>query len=119
MSEQLTASLIALLGERDFIALCEGFGGRRLYIPPTIPDDHAIVEAIGREAANRITKWYAPAQIRVPLARNIRARHYRAQGLTNGEIATKLGMTETGVDKIFDRMENPPAKGSGQLSLKI
>ncbi|MBL45146.1 MAG: hypothetical protein CMN71_10650 [Sphingomonadaceae bacterium] len=119
MSEELTASLSALLGEEGLIALAENFGGRRLYVPGDIQSDHPIFKALGEERARKLTNLYSPAMIRVPLARTIRARHYRAQGDSNGEIATKLGMTETGVDKIFDRMDNPPGKGSAQLSFQI
>lgn len=119
MSEALTQSLIALLGEEGLIALAEGFGGRRLYVPSEIPTDHPIAQALGEALAAKLARLYSPAQIRVPLARELRARHYRANGKSNGEIATMLGMTETGVDKMFDRMLKPPAKGSAQLSLEI
>ncbi|KZX94642.1 hypothetical protein A3718_00895 [Erythrobacter sp. HI0019] len=119
MSEELTASLIALLGEEGLILLAEKFGGRRLYVPGEIQADHPITEALGEERAGKLAALYSPAQIRVPLARTIRARHYRANGDSNGEIATKLGMTETGVDKMFDRMDSPPEKGSAQLSFQI
>jgi hypothetical protein len=119
MSEELTASLSALLGEEGLIALAENFGGRRLYVPGDIKPDHPIAQALGEQRARKLASLYSPAQIRVPLARTIRARHYRANGDSNGEIATKLGMTETGVDKMFDRMDCPPDKGSAQLSLQI
>ena len=119
MSEALTASLKALLGKEGLIALAENFGGRRLYVPAEMKPDHPIAAALGAEGAKKLASLYSPAQIRVPLARELRARHYRANGDSNGEIATKLGMTETGVDKMFDRMANPPDKGSAQLSLQI
>ena len=51
-------------------------------------------------------------------ARDLRARHYRAGGMSNGEIATRLGITEKGVERLFHRMDAPPVKGSAaQLSL--
>ena len=119
MSEELTASLTALLGEEGLILLAEKFGGRRLYVPGDIKPDHPISQALGADRAKKLAQLYSPAQIRVPLARTARARHYRARGDSNGEIATKLGMTETGVDKMFDRMDCPPDKGSAQLSFQI
>ena len=119
MSETLTPSLQALLGIEGLIALAENFGGRRLYVPYALAADHELVKALGEPRAKKLASMFAPAVIRVPLARELRARHYRATGFSNGEIATKLGMTEPGVDKLFARMERPPAKGSGQLSLEF
>lgn len=118
MSEQLSESLKALLGVDAFIALAEQFGGRRLYVPQTIGPEHEITAAVGIEAAAKLCRRYSLAFIRVPLARELRARHYRSRGLSNGQIASKLGITETGVDKLFARMSRPPGKGSSdQLDL--
>lgn len=112
MSERLTTELIALLGERAFIALAEAFGGRRLYVPCKIDPDGEIAQSIGFAAACLLSKRKSPDYLRVPLARAVRARHYRAAGLSNGSIATKLGMTETGINQMFARMDAPPEKGS-------
>lgn len=117
MIGELSNDLKALLGEDGFVALAQAFGGTRLYVPTAIPADHEIAQAIGREAADLLSRRYSPATIRVPLARSERARHYRALGLSNAQIARKLGMAETGVDKLFARMADAPTKGSAQLSL--
>lgn len=117
MARDLTNDLRYLLGEPAFVALTQAFGGTRLYIPATIPADHEIVRAIGDAAAEKLSRRYSPDTIRVPLARNERARHYRAEGLSNAQIARKLGIGETGVDKIFARMDHVPVKGSAQLPL--
>lgn len=119
MSEYSSYELIALLGDHGFIALAQAFGGTRLSIPQEIDADHEIHAAIGAENATRLADRYAGHVIKVPLAREKRARHYRAGGLSNARIARKLGMTETGVEKIFARMDSPPIKGSAQLSLDI
>lgn len=118
MSERLTTDeLIALLGEKAFVALAEAFGGRRLYVPGIVQADHDISRAIGADAARHLSERVAPDVIRVPLARDIRARHYRAGGLSNGAIASKLGITEPAVNKLFARMDDVPVKGSAQLQL--
>lgn len=119
MSERLSSDLYALLGEAAFIKLTEEFGGTRLYIPNSLSADHEIVSVIGSAAADKLSRRYARDIIRVPLAREIRARHYRANNLSNGRIARKLGLTETGVEKLFARMDSPPAKGSNQLHLEF
>lgn len=119
MIDRLSQELPALLGDAAFVALAEAFGGTRLYVPQTIGEDHEIAQAIGLDAARRLSRRHSPSWIRVPLAREARARHYRAQGLSNAAIARRLGITETGVDKLFRRMIAPPAKGSAQISLEI
>lgn len=119
MSERLSEDLLALLGEEGLVRLAEALGGRRFYVPHAAHREHALIEAVGEELAARLTRRYAPAYLRIPLVRELRARHYRAQGMSNGRIATMLGITETAVDKIFARMKNPPAKGSAQLTLEI
>ena len=119
MSDRLTTEqLIALLGEPAFVALAEAFGGRRLYVPTTIGPDHEIARAIGIDAARNLSERISPDQIRVPLARELRACHYRAAGLSNGAIGSRLGITETAVNKLFARTADVPAKGSSpQLQL--
>ncbi len=118
MSEKLTAELMTLLGEDAFVALTQNFGGRRLYVPKSIAPDHDLWRALGEPAARRLIARYMPAVLRIPLARDIRARYYRAHGRSHGQIASMLGLTETAIDKLFARMDNPPIKGSAaQLSL--
>lgn len=119
MREQLSEALLARLGAESFVALVEAFGGTRLYVPHTIADDHEIARAIGTAAALRLAQRYAPDTLRIPLAREFRARHYRAHGLSNAQIARKIGLGETAVNKIFARMDRVPVKGSAQLSLDI
>jgi DNA-binding CsgD family transcriptional regulator len=95
--------LEALIGEDALIRLAEAFGGTRLYVPVTISAAHDIARAIGVEAARRLSERLAPDVVRVPLAREQRARHYRAAGKSNAQIARALGITESGVDKLFAR----------------
>ena len=93
--------LIAVIGITALIALAEHFGGTRKYIPARYKPGHPIVAAIGIEAATALAKTYAPDQIIVPLAIQLRAVHYREQGYSNARIATRLCRSEKGVEKIF------------------
>lgn len=118
MTGKPVSELATLLGETAFVRLAEAFGGTRLYVPATMKPDHEIVRAIGADAAAILSDQLGgAATIRVPLAREQRARHYRAQGRSNAQIARMLGMAETGVDKLFARMQDAPAKGSAQFDL--
>lgn len=112
----LTTDLIAILGEEAFLRLAEELGGTRAYIPQVLRADSAIVKAIGLEAASKLAKIWAPTAIRVPLARRERAFALRRRGLSNAQIARKLGMTETGVEKLFDREEGLPESGHSAIN---
>jgi DNA-binding transcriptional regulator LsrR (DeoR family) len=116
MTSRPGPELATLIGEDAFVRLAEAFGGTRLYVPIGVTADHEIAKAVGLDAAKRLVERLAPDVVRVPLARELRARHYRAAGKSNAQIARKLGITESGVEKLFGRMPDPPAKGS-QLSL--
>lgn len=100
--------LLDLLGPQAMIALAERFGGTRLLIPATIHADHAIAEAVGLEAARRLSDRMAPDVIHVPLARELRAAHYRARGQSHAQIALRLGLTEGGVLRLLRRVHGQP-----------
>ncbi|MER9851783.1 hypothetical protein NKJ55_31685 [Mesorhizobium sp. M0106] len=112
MSDELrSAELLSLIGLADFVRLAETYGGRRLYVPAS-GDDTALAKDLGAPVAQKLARRYSGSYIRVPLARELRARQYRENGASNGEIAGRLGITETGVDKLFRRMPDKPVKGS-------
>ncbi len=119
---QLTLHLQVILGEEGLVRFCQELGGTRVYIAYTMRDESDVVQAIGRELAEKLSRAMAPATIRVPLARRLRALFYRREGLSDARIARRLGMTETGVTKLFGReahLQDRPgkAKAAAQLSL--
>lgn len=107
-----TAALLKLIGPAALIKLTQQHGGTRVYIN-TDPARSAVLELLGVKAAAKLAGRYGGDYLRVPLARELRARYYRAAGWTNAQIATQLGITEGGVNQIFARMRGLPAKGSG------
>lgn len=118
----LTQHLRGILGDVAFVHFCQELGGTRVYIPYSLRDENEIVRAVGRDAANKLSRALAPATIRVPLARRERALHYRGEGLSNPQIARKLGITETGVEKLFDRepgLPDRPGKCRNEAQLKL
>ncbi|WP_026379378.1 hypothetical protein [Afifella pfennigii] len=106
MRETLSDELLELLGRERFIAFVEAFGGLRRFIPATKRDEE-IDAAIGVEASARLHETYRGCYIRVPLARELRARHYRNLGMRDQAIARRLGITESGVEKLFRRAGHP------------
>jgi len=118
MKGELTNDLLEILGEADLLLLVENFAGCRLSVPSafvnragtdTLGDRStvrrsALAIALGEEATRKLSACFGGATLRVPLAREFRARHYRKQGMSNAKIAVRLGMTETGVDALFQRL---------------
>lgn len=92
-----------VIGQSGLVALAESFAGSRLQIPASMPDDHPIVQAIGADAAQKLAAAYSPEIIRVPLAHERRAIHHRDSGMPPAQIALRLGLTETAVNKLLRR----------------
>lgn len=109
MTSRPGPELETLIGEEALVRLAEAFGGTRLFVPVKMSSAHDIAKAVGLEAALRLAERLAPDVIRVPLAREQRARRYRAAGKSNAQIARALGITETGVDKLFARVKKRDA----------
>lgn len=114
----LSRHLLQILGEADFVRLCQEFGGTRLNIPYKPRETGELVKALGPQASEKLSRALAPAVIRVPLARRERALFYRRVGkLSNAQIARKLGITETAVNRIFQGEPDLPPRPTRQLQL--
>ncbi|WP_242415066.1 helix-turn-helix transcriptional regulator [Sphingomonas panni] len=111
--------LLELLGPVAMIALAERFGGTRLLIPTTMHADHAIAVTVGLGAARQLSDRMAPDVIHVPLARELRAAHYRAQGQSHAQIALRLGLTEGGVLRLLRRAQRKPAPDEAPQPLPL
>jgi hypothetical protein len=115
--ENLTRELLELCGDSGFLMLTEMYGGTRLFVPAG-DIQTSLFHDLGGAIALKLANAYGGTYLRVPLARSWRARQYKSMGASHARIARALGMTETGVEKLFARMDRPPQKGqSDQLSL--
>lgn len=109
LSEGLSFELFELLGHEGFMQLVEQYGGLRIYI--AAGDASKLTENLPQNVMKKLASRYRGDVIRVPLAKHYRARHYRLTGMSDREIARKLGMTETGVEKLFKTVPTKrPAK---------
>lgn len=102
MAEDLTLDLLSTLGEDGFFFLVEAHAGVRLYVPSD-PERSELSSTIGVDAAYRLAKAYPGGYIRVPLAREFRARRYVDAEMSNRDIAKRLGLTESGVERLLKR----------------
>lgn len=121
MNEDIAQDLMAELGEDAFITLVEAYGGTRLYVPANIQRSD-LPAAIGGAAADALSKLYPGGYIKVPLARELRAARYREQGASNATIARKLGLTESGVQRLLSRQrkkagDRPARRDDRQIDL--
>jgi DNA-binding CsgD family transcriptional regulator len=109
----LVAQVRAILGEERLVLLAQELGGTRVYLPTIarLRDDHDIVQAVGRAAAEALSRALAPAWLTVPLARRERARYWRGKGLSEERTARKLGMTRSGLQKLLAREEGTDEAG--------
>lgn len=118
----LKTQLAAVLGQEGLVRFCQEYGGTRVYVPHKLADDHDIVTTIGRDLADKLSRAMAPCTIRVPLARRERALYYRAAGMSDAQIARRLGITENGVGKLFSReadLPDRPGKGTSPAQLTL
>lgn len=106
----LAQQLKGILGAEGFVQFCQAMGGTRVYVPYVMRDGNEIVRAVGQELADKLARAMAPATIRVPLARRDRALYFRAAGLSDAKIARQLGITESGVCKLFGRETDLPER---------
>jgi len=108
-NEDFSEELLALLGEEAFVALVERHGGEKIFVP-SVRDSAELVATLGAEAAAKLQRVHGGNKVNIPLARALRARKYRGDGMSDREIARALGMTVSGVERLFRRMPDRPAR---------
>jgi hypothetical protein len=85
--------------------LARTYGGRRLYVPARVPDQHPLTRLIGRPAALLIAAHLGGERHNVPAARTILrwvdAHRLRAEGKTHPQISAALGITQLHVSRLL------------------
>lgn len=97
-------------------ALCERFGGTRLYIPRHISNNHPIAVVIGLPSANALAGWAGGTNLDLPKAhlRRQQVIELAKQGnMTAGEIALATDYTDRHVRHILASVR----EDDGQLDL--
>lgn len=100
--ENHAAALMELLGEDGFFVLVDNFPGVDVFAPEDLTKSN-LPNVLGLDVTRKLSEVYRRNYIPVPLARTFRARRYRASGMSNRDIALRLGLTQSAVEKIFNR----------------
>lgn len=104
------AEIATVAGEAAAIAISARVGGLRVYIPAKVNDSHWLVEAVGREKADRICQQLGGDRHVFPLAsggayrsmaRDIARRVHELDkaGKSSAEIARSVGLTQRAVHR--------------------
>lgn len=100
------------IGVRLALKIVQAFGGLEVSFPRRPDDGHPVIIALGRRDGYEICKYMGGSTVSVPHCRpprNARAQIARleAEGLSRGEIARRLGLTQRWVRKLANA---PPAR---------
>lgn len=86
------------------LALAREYGGRRIYIPEVMTEDHPLAVLIGFDAAMALSHHYPGDRPEIPMLRDWRAKvkanaiaSARRAGRTQADLAREYGMTERGI----------------------
>ena len=112
MASGILQDLVELIGHRPTIELVRAWGGRRLKIPTKVTEDHALVFALGWEAANKLARAYGGADaLDIPAERNflldLRNEAILADFLATRSItwlANTYGLSRRQVNSILDAL---------------
>lgn len=112
MASNILRELVDLIGHQPAIELVRAWGGRRLKIPATINQDHALVYCVGWDAATKLAAAYGGAEpLDLPAERNflidlrndaIASEFARGKSIT--QLARDYGVSRRQVNSVLDRM---------------
>ncbi len=98
-----------LAGIEVAVALARTFGGRRRYFPKVPAPDHPVAKALGLRAARLICGRMGGQEITIPRSTIFLnwydARRLRRDGLSAGEIAKRLRLSERTVFRLTEGVE--------------
>lgn len=101
-------ALIAGMGLPATLKLAAWRGGMRLYVPNPMPPDHELVQRLGHEAAQWLSREFAGTKLMVPkasaylrAARNARMREQHAAGVSIRQLCQQEGLYESQVCRIL------------------
>ena len=103
--------LASIIGYQPTARLLRAFGGRRLYIPATLDDEHPITWVVGYTHAQTLTTRYGGERLDLPdehiivldLRNQRMAAEYR-RGHSVRQLAKTYGMSPRGIRHILNKL---------------
>lgn len=94
-----TLQLIAdELGDAEALRLAAAYGGRKLFVPLSLPPGHALERELGRDLAMAVVRLLGPGHVEIPLGplahgrqRAIALARAVAEGGSANQIAARTG----------------------------
>lgn len=118
MASAILQDLVELLGHQPTIELVRAWGGRRLKVPATMHQDHALVFIVGWEAAGKLSEAYGGADaLDIPAERNylvdlrngaLAAEFLKGRSIT--WLSRTYGLSRRQVNSVLDRMGHREAR---------
>jgi DNA-binding NarL/FixJ family response regulator len=107
----LLAEVEGVVGRDAAIKFATACGGTRIYMPASVPSEHWMVEVIGINAAEKLSKHFSFGRrgIRLDIPMMPRALQIRAltkAGASSREIALNLGVTQRTVHNHRKKMHD-------------
>lgn len=118
---RIIAEITEVAGAAAAWELVQALGGRTVYIPAKVTDDHWLTQAVGREAAEKICAHYAANnsghRMLIPVGRQSAQRQRMVKalesGMTAGEAARASGMHERTAYRARKRLtKKDPSQGN-------
>lgn len=111
MASRLLDEIVSFAGFNAGLELCRGWGGRMLYVPEKMAQDHPIALTIGLAAAKELASRYGGAHLEIPAEKNALlelrnqaiAAKYRA-GSSVSSLSEEYGIHRSMVNKVLDKL---------------
>ena len=97
---EIVAALIAAAGEDTVLAFLEAHGGTRLWVPRN-PLKSQLCGMYGDELAITLSRELLHGWWNVPMLKGWRVVCYRNAGMTLSEIATRVGLSMSQVERLL------------------
>lgn len=112
LGRDMFEQLAEVVGESAAEALCNAWGGLRVYVPAQVDDRHPIYFAVGMDAARKLCARFSGETLTIPKLDRLRRARRNAQivaeyqaGASGSQLARKYGLHEGSVYQLVARLD--------------